>query len=382
MSDPANAYLFDRWSNWMTGAFGFTFAREEQASHPESRVFNISQRSPGYYVSSWIWGLNQGPSFGPLLAENHLLYKQYDRSALPEILNTADVIFYSPVSGRHQDWKLLREWLQTPGKTLVTHSNTPFLFDDGLARLTPGTENVNYTDINQRYSDFLMEKADFKSVVFPEFRSLRPLANGVWSTIPGASVLSDDKTNPLLSSLLPSHGSRIFYLHKNPLHLSPDERDQVVRILMEKLNLSRSINTSSVPVMAHRFVLPEAEVLNVWTGVDIPGFRGGYGSHLFPGRGADTFDRRKRPYPWLAENRQVFLEIPVNEPGTWRVYAFLSGKEQLIEAGPAKTLRLEVNNVLAEQFYYARDSLSIREKIESLKKRRERLFPWCPDIPR
>lgn len=382
MADPANAYLYDRWSNWMTGALGFTFAREAQVRRPESRVFNISVRSPGYYVSSWIWGLNQGPSFGPLLAEHHVPYQQWDRSAMPDILDEADILFYSPLSGRPRDWTLLRKWLKTPGKVLITHSNVPFNFDDGQARLAPGTANVTYTSIDQRYSDFLTEKADFKAVVFPEFQSLRPLADGTWSPLSGARILLGDEASPLLSSLTLHGEGRILYLHKNPLRLDSDERALVARTLAEQLNLPRTITASSAPVVAHRFASPHAEVLNVWAGLDKAGFKGGYGAHLLPRRGADQFDRHNRPYPWLDQGREVFVEVPVRDAGAYRVYAFLSGEETLVEASGQKTLRLAVKDASAEQFYYAKDGPLIREKIEDLKKHRERLFPYCPDLPR
>jgi hypothetical protein len=380
MSDPANGYLYDRWSNWMTGALGFAFAREEHMRRPETRVFTISVRSPGYYVSSWIWGLKQDRSFGGFLAENHVPYKQYDRSALPEILEQADVIFYSPLSGRAQDWTLLREWLKKPGKSLVTHTNVPFLLDDGQARLVRGTKDVIYTSIDQRYSDFIVQKEDFKSVVFPEFRALRPLASGTWSAIPGARILLGEKNVPLLSSLPLAGGSRIVYLHKAPLDFDSSGQREIFETLAGQLKLPRMITTSSAPVMAHQFELPWAKVLNVWTGLDKAGFRGGYGAHLLPRRGANQFDRHNRPYPWLEQGRDVTVTVPVNEAGVYRVYAFLSGQENVIATTPQNTLNLRIRGNNAEQFYYARDSAATREKIEYVKKHRERLFPWCPDI--
>lgn len=91
---------------------------------------------------------------------------------------------------------------------------------------------------------------------------------------------------------------------------------------------------------------------------------------------------KKRPYPWRDENpgRKVSVEVPVAEPGAYRVYAFLSGKETLVNA--SHTLQLDVTDVLAEQFCYAKDGPVIQSEIVALKKHRERLFPYCPDIPK
>ncbi|EIQ00598.1 hypothetical protein OpiT1DRAFT_05146 [Opitutaceae bacterium TAV1] len=380
MSDPKNEYLYDRWSNWMTGALGFTFAREKQIRRPETRVYNIAVRSPGYYVGSWITGLKQGRSFGPLLDAAHVDYKQWERASMPEILNKADVLFYAPLSGTAKDWELLRTWLSQRGKTLVTHTNIPFLFDNGQARLAANAENVTYTDIEKCYSDFLDQEngaASRKAAVFPEFREARPISNDVWSPIPGARILLGDAQNPLLSEIALPGGSRIHYLHKAPQNLDEKERARV----MEHWNLPRAVVSSDAPVMAHHYKMPGADVLNVWTGLDKPGFKGGYGPHLLPKRGAREFDRKKRPYPWRDETKNVTIEIPVSEAGEWRVYAFLSGGEFLQNATAQNTLRLNVDGALAEQFYYAKEGPAARELVSILKKHRERLFPWCPDMP-
>ncbi|RRJ99066.1 hypothetical protein Ga0100230_012475 [Opitutaceae bacterium TAV3] len=382
MSDPKNEYLYDRWSNWMTGALGFAFAREKQIRRPETRIYNITVRSPGYYVGSWISGLKQGQSFGPLLEEWHVPYKQWERASMADILEKADVIFYTPPSSRADDWKLLREWLGIPGKKLVTHSNVPFSFDDGQARLARNVENITYTDIEKCYSDFTSEKNDFKAVVFPEFRSLKKSGSGTWSPIPNARILVGNISEPLLSSITLENGNGIYYLHKPPVRLNPDERLEVMKVLSGNLELPRTIMDSTAPVMAHAFAGANVEFLNVWTGLDKPGFKGGYGPHLLPKRGADEFDRKKRPYPWRDENpgRKVSVEVPVAEPGVYRVYAFLSGKETLVNA--SHTLQLDVTDVLAEQFCYAKDGPVIQSEIVALKKHRERLFPYCPDIPK
>jgi hypothetical protein len=216
--------------------------------------------------------------------------------------------------------------------------------------------------------------------VFPEFRSLRPLANGTWSAIPGARILLGDKNAPLLSSLSLASGSRIVYLHKAPRELAPSGQSQIFETLAGQLKLPRIIKTSSAPVMAHQFESPWSKVLTVWTGLDKAGFRGGYGAHLLPNRGANQFDRHNRPYPWLEQGRDVTIEVPVNEAGAYHVYAFMSGQENVITATPEKTLVLRIRGNNAEQFYYAKDSPVIREKIAYLKKHRERLLPWCPDI--
>jgi hypothetical protein len=383
LSNPANEYMFDRWSNWMTGALGFTFARDEKVTRPDTRVFNISIRSPGYYISSWIPGLNQGPSFGPLLADNHVPYKQWDRSEMPEILGEADVIFYSAPFSRTQDWKALRDWLKSPGKTLVTHSNLPFSLDDGQSRLNPGVQNVNYTGPDQSYTDFLTEVANYKATIFPEFKSLRPLANGNRGPVPGAQILAGDNKNPLLSTVSLAGNSKLYYLHCNPVRMDERDRAQVMKILVDRLNLPRTVVSSSKPVMAHHFASPRADVLNVWTGLDLPGFRGGYGEHLMPRRGASTFDPAKRPYPWLSPaGETISVDVPVDEEATYRVFSFLAGEESVIKSTPRKLLRLEVKGVFAEQFYYAKDGPGIREMITILKKHRERLFPYAPHMPR
>ncbi|MDR1282472.1 MAG: hypothetical protein LBK99_16875, partial [Opitutaceae bacterium] len=383
MTDPARKDQYDRWSCWINGALGFTFAREENIRRPDTRVFNISTRSPGYYVSSWIWGVNQGPSFGPLLAENHVPYEQWDRSAMPEILARADVLFYTPpAGGRAQDWKALRQWLKTPGRSLVLHSNIPFSIDDGQARLARNVENVTYTGVDQRYTDFLSEKTDYRTALFPELKAARQIGEGRWSRIPGAEIVLGDKDKPLLSRIALSSGAgNIWYLHRNPLDLDNDERTLVADTLVTRLKLPRTVVSASAPVMAHRFVAPGFDVLDVWTGLHLPGFKGGYGPHLMPGRfGAGEFDPARRPYPYLLPDTAVSIEVPVDGTGEYRVYSFLSGKEAVVRVSPQGTLGLRVGGVSAEQFFFAKDGPGIREKITELKRQRTRLFPYCPDL--
>ncbi|RRJ97593.1 hypothetical protein Ga0100231_003580 [Opitutaceae bacterium TAV4] len=374
-------YHRDRWNSWMSGALGFTFAREQNFRRPQTRVFNISVRSPGYYVSSWIWGLNQGSSFGPLLADAHVPYQQWDRSAMPEILDEADVIFYNPpVGGRVQDWKALREWLKTPGRTLVLHSNIPFIFDNGQARLAPNVENVSYTGIDQRYTDFLIEKTDYQSVLFSELKTIRARNGGHWSAIPGAEILLGDKNQPLLSRLSLTGGGDILYLHRNPHELKDKERRKIVDTLVNRLKLPRSVVSSSAPVMAHHFSGPDLEVLNVWTGLALPGFKVGYGPHLMPLRGPKEFEADKRPYPTLLPETDLTVETPVAEAGEYRVFEFISGKEFSAKPSSAKTLTLRVNGISAGQFFFAKDSPRIREIITRLREQRARLYPYCPDL--
>lgn len=379
---PEQTFDFDRWSSWVSGALGFVFAREEKIRRPEPRVFNISTRSPGYYVSSWLWGLNQGPSFGPLLSDWHVPFQQWDRSAMPEILGKADVIFYTPPAGRTQDWKALREWLKQPGKSLVIHSNVPFSIDDGQARLAPGVENVNYTSVDQRYTDFLAEKVDYQAALFPELKAIRSLEDRTWSAIPGAEVLAGDRNKLLLSLISLPGGSSIWYLHRNPLELEGKDCSTVEEILVGRLKLPRDVAASSAPVMAHRFAAPGYEVLNVWTGLDIPGFKAGYGPHLMPGRGANEFDPKKRPYPYLLPEVDTTVEVPVKEAGDYRVYAFLSGQENVLKASTAGVLELRVRGTAAEQFFFAKDGPDFQKALETVKHQRARLLPYGPDLPR
>ncbi|RRJ96566.1 hypothetical protein Ga0100231_022380 [Opitutaceae bacterium TAV4] len=389
MASPVESYHYDRWSAWVSGALGFTFAREQNVRRPASRVFNISLRSPGYYMNSWLWNVNQSASFGPLLAENHVQYEQWDRSAMPRILDAADVIFFCPPASRAQDWKALRAWLTTGNKSLITHTGVPFNMDDGQARLAADVENVTYRGEDHNYSDFLAEKnnASAASVLFPEFKSLEKFTLLLAATTPDVAA----PPAPLLSSLMLSTGSRLYYLHRDPARLDAADRARVFAIIEKQLHLPRSVLTSSAPVMVHRFAIaasPEnqntsVDILNVWSGLDRPGFKGGYGKHLMPDRAAAQFDPQKRPFPYLASDSDFTIETPVREPGSaYRVYAFLSGEENVVHASPSGALRLHVKGALAEQFYFAKDGPGIREKITRLKQHRARLLPYCPDLPR
>ncbi|WP_068772806.1 hypothetical protein OH491_26880 [Termitidicoccus mucosus] len=381
-ASPQKDFLFDRWSAWMTGALGFVFAREENIRRPNTRVFNISTRPPGYYVSSWIWGLSQGPSFGPMLAQAHVPFMQWDRAGMSEILAEADIIFYAPPYGRQEDAQRLRQWLQNPGKSLMLHSNVPFSIDDGRARLLPGVENVNYTSAEQHYTDYLSERNDFDHALFPELKSVRPLENGAWSALPNAEILLGDRDRPLLSRLHLPSGSSIYYLHTSPRRMDAGQSAAVVDILARRLHLPRTITASSSPVMAHRFSAPGFEVLDIWTGLDILGFKAGYGPHLMPGREAEDFEPAQRPYPLLLPGVDVTIEVPVGEAGDYRVYAFFSGNECVVPSSPDKMLSLKISNISAEQFFFTVDTPGVREKIKMLKKQRARLFPYSPDLPR
>jgi hypothetical protein len=138
-------------------------------------------------------------------------------------------------------------------------------------------------------------------------------------------------------------------------------------ILARRLHLPRTITASSSPVMAHRFSAPGFEVLDIWTGLNIPGFKAGYGLHLMPGREAEDFDPAQRPYPLLLPGVDVTIEVPVGEAGDYRVYAFLSGNECVVPSSPAKMLSLKISNISAEQFSFTVDTPGVREKIKMLK---------------
>jgi hypothetical protein len=217
--------------------------------------------------------------------------------------------------------------------------------------------------------------------MFPELASVRREDDGLWSPVPGAEVLLREGDRPLLSRIARPGGSDIYYLHRNPRELEGDVRDATASLLIKRLGLPRNVQKSSRPVLAHRFEGPGFEVLNIWTGLNLPGFKGGYGPHLMPARGADQFDRSKRPYPFLMPESDTTLEVPVPEEGAYRVFAFLAGNDVTAQTSPQRTITLQIHGASAEQFFFAKDSPEFRKTIENLRARRKRLLPFGPDLP-
>ncbi len=381
MSDPANAYHYDRFAAWMSQALGFVNAQREKTTRQAAPVFNVSMRSSVNYMQNWLWSLSQMDSFGPLLADRQVNFEQTDSLYLGEAAKTAQTIFYSSPANRPSDGVILGNWLATGGKTLVTHSYLPVSIDNGQALLAQGVQNVEYRGEDKNYSDFLKINHSQDFALLPQFQKLSQAASGKWQ-LPGVSrwrLIAGTKDAPRVSSLELPKGSRIVYAHDRLDSLSKEERAQLMEEISRAVDLPVLATASDDSrVMAHRFSNAKADVVVLWNRAELDklGFFGGYGPHLLPDRGPDKFDAQVRPYPYHIVGASCTAKVPVAASGNYKVYRFLEDREETLAAGADKLLELTVKDAVVEQFYIAPDSPGFAEEVARLKAARQDAAPF------
>lgn len=387
MSDPKNAYQYDRFSSWMSQAYGVRQARREKVSRNETRVLNVSLRSTMNYISSWMWQLNQMDSLGPILADANIDFQQTDPVCLPETLGQADVVIYNPPSTPAYVREQLVKWLDQGNKTLITHSYIPISPDDGQIRLAEGVTNVEFRGENRSYADFMANpKGDPKSPLLPIFSGMTQ--DGLyWNLDPKveAITLFGTPDRPVISMITLPNKSRIFYIHVRPKDFASWEKTPVLTKLIQMVPLPQMAVADPKmgdSMMVQRFHRDKTEVVSLWNRdlLNKFGWLPGYGDHLLPGRGANEFDPKLRPYPYLVPGARGGTKLPVAAAGTYRIYRFLQDKEETVQVGEDKMLPLTVENALVEQFYLAPDSETFREEIAQLRKHRADLTPYFLDI--
>jgi hypothetical protein len=386
MSDPKNAYQYDRFSAWMSQAYGFRQARREETARPVPTVLSVSLRSVAHYISAWMWNINQQDSMAIPLSDAQLDFEQTDLSNLPSVIDKASVIFYTPPQSVRQEGTRLQAWLDQGGKTLVTHSYIPVSLDDGQALLKPGVKNVEFLGEDHNYSAYMADPVatpDF--ALLPCFKGLTQSGDKTWILPPGSSakLILGTPDKPLLSQIALPKNSSILYIHVRPQDLSADEQKQVMDKLVELLQLPQiAIDPSGDGVMAHRFYHGPTEVISLWNRgrLNQLGFLPGYGAHLLVGRGADAYDPKKRPYPYLAPGAQCSAKIPVAAAGTYRVYRFFTDSEETVTVGVDKLLPVTVEGAVVEQFYIAPDGPAIQQEIAALHQHHAEVVPFLPDL--
>jgi len=412
-SDPANAYHYDRYANAMSQGHGWWQARHEGAARPPARVFAVTLRSSVHYVQSGHGTTPALDSFEDELDNAHVDYEVVDTLCLPDILPEADVLFYGPPVSRRIDAERIKEWLDQGGKTLITHSYIPLSLNRGALEIRPG-ENLILRTVDLRRKEFTHKGSlDRRQgvgdafVLHPAFESLylgsddywhlsepdrKPDPAMDWKPVEIGTGPPGDR--PLVSELSLPNGSRIVYLHrrlKNHLHptredlLSPTGHESITALIERyKLPLIAKDDNTSDRATVHTFRADEYDVAVLWNIPELVdlGWRSGYGPHLLGRRYENDFDPDVRPYPIAAPGAMCGAWVPVGKGGAkYRVYAMLADRETTVEATPGGWIRLQVPDLLADQFYYAPDSPEFRAKIEELKARRkEFLLPLWSTI--
>lgn len=388
MSDPKNAYHYDRFSEWMSQAYGFRQARREHASRPAPKVMSVSLRSTVFYMNNWISSLEQMDSLSPMLADAYVDFEQTDPVSLPDVLGNTQTLFYTPPASSRSSGPRLRAWLDTGGRTLVTHSYIPVAEDDGQAQLAQGVENVLYKGEQYNYSNYLSVRGSAEYHLLAEFQGLKQDSDKRWKLAPAvaakAQVLLGTVEQPLLSRIDLPKGSCILYLHMRPQDLPREAQLALAKAISAAVDLPRiAIEDATLgsPVMAHRFVQDQTLVVSLWNRAKLNelGFYAGYGPHLLPDRGQDQFDPKRRPYPYRTPGAACGARVSVGAPGTYRVYRFLEDSEQTVQVGADRLLPLTVKDVLVEQFYIAPDGDGIQQKIAALRKHRVEVKPFMPN---
>ncbi|MBN1558223.1 MAG: hypothetical protein JW951_08760 [Lentisphaerae bacterium] len=406
-TDPANAYHYDRYAGMMSQGHGWWQARHEKASRPAARVFTVSLRSSVHYIQAGVWTMAVEDSFEDALAAAHVDVEMTDTLELPEILPGADVLFYAPPVSRQIDAERLQAWLDAGGKTLITHSYIPLSLDRGAVPLRPGVKGTGFRGEEFNYKDYLDRLGHLGDAfaLHPAFAALHRGAEDYWYLRAADQELDPSKppwdrsadsanswewvrfgtglarVHPLVSELPLENGSRLVYIHQRLEELPPRILRKIVAALIERYDLPRLARRDDAtgPAIAHTFRAGDACVAVLWNErrLEELGWYGGYGPHLMPGRGPDIYDLDVRPYPIAAPGATCGAWVPVEQTGTtYRVYAVLADRESVVEASPDGRLRLQVPDLLGEQFYYAPDTPQFRTRMEGLRKRRrEHLAP-------
>ncbi len=369
MNDPKNGYLFDRWASWLTQAFGFRRAIREGTYRPTSRVMSVALRSSIYHAPFDMDLLSS------MLANAYVDVQQTDPLSLPDYLDKTDVIFYTAMASRPDMGPKLREWLAKGGKSLVTHSYIPLVEDYGQSALGDGAEWASGG------------KGPFPEYsLLPQFSNLRLDPVKGWTLAKTASKLLETGSGQTLLSKMPQpNGSAIYYIHARPKDLNPQDRDALMAKLIEEIKLPRlAIGDPALGdgCLVHRYKNDKAEVVSIWNReeLNLRTFGGGYGPHLLPGRGGDTWDPKVRPYPLPIEGARCGVKLPVAAAGVYRVYRFFADKEETVTVGPDKLLTLAVDGALAEQFYFAPEGGAIQSEIADVRKFRSEVLPYFPTI--
>jgi hypothetical protein len=401
-SDPANVYHYDRYAGMMSQGHGWWQARHDDASRPAARVFTVSLRSSVHYIQSGVWTMAVEDSFEDALAGAQVDVEMTDTLALPEILPEADVLFYAPPVSRHVDAERVQRWLDRGGKTLVTHSYIPRSLDRGEVPLRHGVRNVDFRGEEFNYKDYLdrIRFLDGGFALHPVFAALNRGAEGYWylsacggepdqskvpwnrATAPGVGWewvrfgTGLARVKPLISELALANGSRIAYIHQRLEDIPPRTVRKMMAALVERyaLPLLAREDHGARRAIVHTFRAGDAGIAVLWNEEKLVelGWLGGYGEHLLPGRGPTTFDLEVRPYPIGIPGAVCGAWVPVERGGgTYRVYAMLANRETTVEPAPDGWIRLQVPDLLGEQFYYAPDSPAFRARIETLKARRQ-----------
>lgn len=370
LGDPKNAYLYDRFSMWMSGAYGLRRACREATSRTPSEVITVSLRNAVHF--NWSIPITQMDALATPLAQAHVDFEQVCPDVLPAYLPTARVVIYTPPAGPENLSGPLRAWLALGGKTVVTHSYLPISADGGHASLNGVPAGI---------------AGAVKSGHPPAFALLPPLAGlrvtdaGRWLLSPPtaatAKTLLGTAAAPLLSRLVLPKGSCILYLHVRPQDLTGAQLAAVVETLIRAAHLPRLAVADTAlgdPVMTYRFQHGATAVLTLWNRVRIAQLDAQ--GDLMANRGADRFDPKKRPYPYLAPGMKCGARVTVGQPGTYRVYGFLKNTEQTVVVGTDKRLPLTVEGAIGEQFYLAPDGEAIRKEIRELRQFRAEIMPF------
>lgn len=406
MSDPKHAYHYDRYSAWVSQADGWRQARREGTFRPAPKVVSVSLRSSVHYMQAWLWNVQQADSLGAALADANIDYEETDTLELPDVLDRADVVFYTPPVSQPVDGARIQAWLARGGKTLVTHSYIPVSRDNGEVKLLPGVKNVEFRGEEFDCADFLdlTQGTGGESSLHPAFAGLAKEAQGYWR-LPGMAAQWPDATPatspwkqvklgnglewvcPMVSELTLPGNSRILYIHRRPRDLAPKQLEKLMAVLTDHCSLPRLAVPDPMlggPVIAHRFQPPgDTRVMVLWNVRHLLklGDTGGYGSHLLPERGPDKFDLNRRPYPILAPGERCGAQVPVARPGVYRVYRFLEDRDELLTAGADCRLPLVVAGRFAEQFYYAPDTPAFRDEVARLRLHRAKVGPFFSRPP-
>jgi len=310
MTNPKNAYHFDRFSNWMGFAYGWRQARRENALRPQARVVSVSQRSSVHYIQAWPWSVEQMDSFGSALSDAHVDYEQTDSQDLPNVLKSAEVLFYTPPASRREDAARIAAWLETGGKTLITHSYIPLSLDDGGVKIRSGVSQTEFRGEEFNYADYIdpLQRLDQGFVLHPAFKGLTgavagnwslPQAGGteagrdeIWRTQPMRMGL--EAVAPLVSEYRLPNGSRIVYLHRRPQDLMPRQLAAIMRTWCDQYNIARvSYDDARLgsPALAHVYASDIGQTAILWNTrrLEELGDVGGYGPHLAAGSRGESF---------------------------------------------------------------------------------------------
>ncbi len=359
--NPKNRYSYDRTSVWMAGAYGLRRARREGVFRQSAPVISVSMRAPLYNMSSWTWDIAQQDSLAEPLADAHVDFEQVDQIGLPQVLDQATVLFYTPPFSNRSVAKQVQSWLRQGNRTFVTHSYIPINLDTGEA----------LPRIQENRGTFSL---------LPEFAGLHLGPNGYWNlskAFPWRVVMGSLK-QPLLSELHSGVNNHIFYMHRRPQDTDPNDLKQVIDTLAQLANFpcQASPDHEAGPVIAHGFTAGTLRVMVLWNRKKLAQLGPGDVTSLLPGRGPAEYNPDRRPYPIRAPGTRCGAYVSVDRPGKYLVYRFLKDREEKVVVGDDRWMQLEVRDLLAEQFYFGIDNRETSTSRDALRAFRKEIYPY------